>query len=381
MIKEFKINKLRYYLNTDNFNIYLNNFPKNDKAIVCESKEENISKITIIMTTKCNGSCIYCYQKNNKDWGSNADISEKTLDNIEQIIKNLKHIDCISFFGGEALLEYENIRKIIDKIEENGIGINSYEITTNGLLLNKERINYLLEKNFKIIVSVDGPKIIQSVLRPNCNIDDLLEYLKCASEEIKEKFQFNCTYTKFHNDISSYNEICDYFEDFRIKYSITNVFTDNQKLSIRVDYKKQIDASIYNLLVDTFNVTLEGHLATVLNAFYFNRGQKFFCNDLKNTITIDENGNEVLCTGLKTIKNKETADRYNDKNAICKKCWALNLCSRCIANDIENNVDKHDKCVDLKAYSYAIRKLLKLHAEKIDDFNLLFDNYHDRYLK
>ncbi|MFA6705070.1 MAG: radical SAM peptide maturase, partial [Bacteroidales bacterium] len=65
----------------------------------------------------------------------------------------------ISFYGGEPLLNMCFVKKVIDYIEQ----INSYNryftfsMTTNAVLLDKY-IDYLVEKDFNLLISLDGDK-------------------------------------------------------------------------------------------------------------------------------------------------------------------------------------------------------------------------------
>ena len=46
-----------------------------------------------------------------------------------------------------------------------------YSMTTNGTLLNKEVIEYLVKNNFKITVSIDGPKEVHDRSRHFADTD------------------------------------------------------------------------------------------------------------------------------------------------------------------------------------------------------------------
>lgn len=115
----------------------------------------------IILTTKCNSQCRYCYEKSMNDF--DADIEQKvTLDlsapeSSEIDVNALKKFinkdknPVIIFYGGEPLLQINKIKEIIDNIDV------PFRMQTNGKLLDKLPIEYL-DKIGRILVSIDGDK-------------------------------------------------------------------------------------------------------------------------------------------------------------------------------------------------------------------------------
>jgi uncharacterized protein len=113
---------------------------------------------TLHLTNDCNMACRYCY----------VDGREPRVMDIETIKKavNLTPSKAgesigIIFFGGEPLLHKELIFETIEyckwKEKQNGVFFH-YKITTNGLLIDEEFINYSLKENIFIALSHDGVK-------------------------------------------------------------------------------------------------------------------------------------------------------------------------------------------------------------------------------
>ena len=123
--------------------------------------------IIVKVTNNCNLSCSYCYEGDNFsshfiEWETVQNTILKTLDYVdpETTIKFIWH-------GGEPLLiGLDFYEKIIDLQEKVGKGqkiINS--IQTNGILLSERIIKFLIENNFRIGISIDGPPIIHDSQR------------------------------------------------------------------------------------------------------------------------------------------------------------------------------------------------------------------------
>lgn len=130
----------------------------------------NTPQITFEITEKCNLSCSYCgYGKiyNNKDPRSNRSLRPKDAYAFLMYIKGLwetgysttgDDIIYISFYGGEPLLNMDFIQSCVSYIEEHLCGFNKtfvFSLTTNALLLPKY-MDYFAEKNFRLLISLDG---------------------------------------------------------------------------------------------------------------------------------------------------------------------------------------------------------------------------------
>jgi len=110
----------------------------------------------ISLTHACQLRCSYCYAG---DKFSRA-IDLATLDSaIDFILSKAHNSFSLGFFGGEPLLEWEKLQYATQKLEElaSAKGIKfSKTLTTNGLLLCKEKLNWLKEHNFYLVISIDG---------------------------------------------------------------------------------------------------------------------------------------------------------------------------------------------------------------------------------
>lgn len=98
--------------------------------------------ITYLMTNACNFRCTYCFEselyKTNKEIYK---INSSEFYNICKYIVNKEHIEYldVNFFGGEPLIKYNELIATVKKINTLGCKC-SYNIVTNGYLLNPDRI-------------------------------------------------------------------------------------------------------------------------------------------------------------------------------------------------------------------------------------------------
>ncbi len=118
---------------------------------------------TIIVTSKCNLRCDYCYEENKKYQDMSVEVCDKTIDFIIKSIrarKNINESHKVVFHGGEPLLKFDLIRHIKERLD-NELKYKykiSYMMTTNGTVISQEIINYIKENNIALSVSVDGTK-------------------------------------------------------------------------------------------------------------------------------------------------------------------------------------------------------------------------------
>ena len=136
----------------------------------------NLRQIIFEVTEKCNLNCKYCglseqlYQT--YDVRKNRDLPFKKAQLIIDHLLNLWRDNpvsdtslrfAVSFYGGEPLINFPLIKKIIDYVEQSDIIGRKihYSMTTNAILLNKH-IDFLAEKNFNLLVSLDGDEQSQS---------------------------------------------------------------------------------------------------------------------------------------------------------------------------------------------------------------------------
>jgi len=115
----------------------------------------------IILNDRCNLSCSYCYAFKKNYSNENF---ENVVQAIQKVINNSGRQIVISFTGGEPLCEINKIIKIYNEFKFFKRNIR-FEIQTNGTLLNNEICCFLKTADFKVGVSIDGPKAVHDKYR------------------------------------------------------------------------------------------------------------------------------------------------------------------------------------------------------------------------
>jgi uncharacterized protein len=138
---------------------------------------QNLRRLCFEVTDQCNLNCKYCayselYRGYDTREGKNISFTRAKL--VIDYLHNLWKDDCsdginrefnISFYGGEPLLNVPFIKQTIDYVENLALEktgrICSYSMTTNAVLLDKY-MDYLVDKDFSLFISLDGDEFAQS---------------------------------------------------------------------------------------------------------------------------------------------------------------------------------------------------------------------------
>ena len=121
-------------------------------------------KVTLSLTHRCNLSCSYCYsgRKFNKDMSYNT--ARKIVDFAIDITPDGERIE-FCFFGGEPLLCFDMMKKIVTYIRQRERESSKpvwLSVTSNGTLLTNAVLSYFKSKNIDLCVSIDGPEHIHN---------------------------------------------------------------------------------------------------------------------------------------------------------------------------------------------------------------------------
>lgn len=104
--------------------------------------------IELILTNQCNKRCSYC----DLDFKDKS-LSFEDLDLFANFIESNQAKYTINFFWWEALIEFDKLKYFLEKTKKN---IYKFSIWTNWILLDREKLDYFLENNLIIYLSVDN---------------------------------------------------------------------------------------------------------------------------------------------------------------------------------------------------------------------------------
>jgi sulfatase maturation enzyme AslB (radical SAM superfamily) len=159
-------------------------------------KEEKmeITNLTFILTDACNFNCTYCIQKKEQKRIDKATI-DTAVDFFYPFLKNDNKVH-IGFYGGEPLLEYEQIKHTVLLVEEKNKTDDKnikFILTTNGSLLTDEKLEFFNRSKFTLLLSFDG--LAQDIGRAKGTREKLVRVMKRIREYPDIDFEINSVFT------------------------------------------------------------------------------------------------------------------------------------------------------------------------------------------
>lgn len=123
-------------------------------------------QLTLVLTQDCNLRCDYCYAGEKAPTIMSEETAYKAIDFCFE--NCLESSMGLSFFGGEPLLEWELLQKSVQYFHEHlpkSVTKVGHSVTTNGTLLDREKIAWLKEHHFRLGLSLDGMAETHNILR------------------------------------------------------------------------------------------------------------------------------------------------------------------------------------------------------------------------
>ncbi|MBT9131963.1 MAG: Anaerobic sulfatase-maturating enzyme [Syntrophomonadaceae bacterium] len=132
-----------------------------------------ILQLNLIITEECNLQCKYCvysgvykYERVRNKKSMPFLVAKKSIEHFIEHYLRISRIKpirrlMIGFYGGEPLLEFDLITKIMKYCSDRYPNLNNiimWNITTNGTLLSQEIVRFLVGNNVSVSVSLDGPE-------------------------------------------------------------------------------------------------------------------------------------------------------------------------------------------------------------------------------
>ncbi len=149
-------------------------FTKNEyEDIAREFKTGVIKAMCLHVAHTCNLNCSYCFAAQGKYNGEDAlmsfEVGKRALDFLMENSGTRRNLE-VDFFGGEPLLNMDVVKKLVKYARdvEQAKGKNfRFTLTTNGVLLNEDTMDFLNEHMHNVVLSLDGRKEIHDYYRKN----------------------------------------------------------------------------------------------------------------------------------------------------------------------------------------------------------------------
>lgn len=191
----------------------------------------------------CNLACRYCFAEEGEYHGRKAlmslEVGKKALDFLIANSGKRRNLE-VDFFGGEPLMNWEVVKELVryGRSKEKEFDKNfRFTLTTNGVLLNDEVMEFVNKEMANVVLSLDGRKEVNDRMRPFRNGKgsyDLIvpKFQKLAESRNQTNYYVRGTFT---HDNLDFAEDAIHFADLGFKQmSIEPVVgNDDEKYAIR----------------------------------------------------------------------------------------------------------------------------------------------------
>ncbi len=165
----------------------------------------------------CNLACRYCFAEEGEYHGRRAlmsyEVGRKTLDFLIRSSGNRHNLE-VDFFGGEPTLNWQVVKDLVaygrQREEETGKHFR-FTLTTNGVLLNDEIMEFCNREMDNVVLSIDGRKTVNDRMRPFRGSGGtrgsyewiLPRFQKFAESRHQEKYYVRGTFTRYNLDFAA----------------------------------------------------------------------------------------------------------------------------------------------------------------------------------
>ena len=143
-----------------------------DKADTLKQKSAGIVKaLCLHIAHSCNLNCSYCFASQGKYHGERAlmpfEVGKQALDFLVANSGSRRNLE-VDFFGGEPLMNFEVVKQLVSyarSIEKQHKKNFRFTLTTNGMLINDDVIDFANRECYNVVLSLDGRKEIHDRFR------------------------------------------------------------------------------------------------------------------------------------------------------------------------------------------------------------------------
>lgn len=326
-----------------------------------------VKAMCLLVEQDCNLRCEYCFAGTG-DYGTGKRMhmdfktGKKAMDFLLENSGDRENLE-LDFFGGEPLMNWDVVKQLVEygRSKEKEFGKRfRFTITTNGILLDEEKMDFINKEMSNVVMSVDGRKEVNDRVRKRvdgtgCYDNIMGKFKTLAQKRNYENYYVRGTFTKYNLDFAEdvlhlYNEGFDQISvepvtsEASASYALTEkelpaVFSEYERLAeIILEHDRQ--GKHFNFF--HFMLDLDQGPCAIKRL----RG----CGSGNEYVAVTPDGDIYPChqfvgyddykmgninegTFSRDIKNRFAAAHIYSKEE-CTKCWARFYCSGgCNANN------------------------------------------------
>ena len=161
----------------------------------------------------CNLACKYCFADEGEYHGKRElmsyEVGKKALDFLVANSGSRTNLE-VDFFGGEPLMNFEVVKQLVKygrSLEEPNNKKFRFTLTTNGVLLDDDILEFANKEMSNLVLSLDGRKEVHDLMRPRRggqgSYDTVVpKFIKAAESRNQMNYYVRGTYTRNNRDVA-----------------------------------------------------------------------------------------------------------------------------------------------------------------------------------
>lgn len=178
-----------------------------------KKRQTVVKALCLHIAHDCNLACRYCFAEEGEYHGRRAlmsfEVGKKALDFLIANSGSRKNLE-VDFFGGEPLMNWQVVKDLVAYGREQEKIYNKnfrFTLTTNGVLLNDEIMEFVNKEMGNIVLSIDGRKEVHDKMRPfrkGAGSYDLIvpKFQKAAESRNQTDYYVRGTFTHHNLDFA-----------------------------------------------------------------------------------------------------------------------------------------------------------------------------------
>lgn len=179
-----------------------------------KARPTQLKALCLHIAHDCNMCCKYCFAGEGEYSGDRSlmsfEVGKRALDFLIEQSGSRKNLE-VDFFGGEPLLNFDVVKQLVAyarSIEKEKGKNFRFTLTTNGVLLNDEVMEWANKECYNVVLSLDGRKETNDRMRRTRNDKgtyDLIlpKFQKMAKERNQQGYYIRGTYTHYNTDFAN----------------------------------------------------------------------------------------------------------------------------------------------------------------------------------
>jgi len=185
-----------------------------DKAAVLKQKKDDVKALCLHVAHTCNLNCSYCFASQGKYQGERAlmsyEVGKQALDFLIAHSGTRTNLE-VDFFGGEPLMNWAVVKQLVAygrSQEAEHQKRFRFTLTTNGILVDDEVIDFCNREMHNVVMSLDGRPEVNDRFRKNYagagSYDTIVpKFRKFAAARGERNYYVRGTYTHYNTDFTN----------------------------------------------------------------------------------------------------------------------------------------------------------------------------------